>query len=127
MIELKAGDRVRMETWTRFPYDRSTVGVMTVRAYAAEYNEDQEAAHTRALERGHETAWTYLSPGVIVGGRGEAERLRAKADAEFNRCITLAEGDEVRIEGEVFTVVVPRGNRVAPVNSDAIHFRRVAA
>lgn len=121
---LNAGDRVRLESWTRYPYERTTVGVMTVRAYAAQYNEDPELRHAQALKNGHDTCWGNLSPSVIVGDPAEGARIRARLADEFARCITLREGEKVVIEGERFTVVVPWGNRDAPRNSDAIHFKR---
>jgi len=124
-IALKPGDTVRLAGWTRFPYDTCTAEVGTARAYAAQYGEDPQEAHDRALGFGHATAYTIYSGGALVDCRVTAARMAAERAERFARAVTLNEGDVVEIEGELFGVSAAWGNKASPRNSDPIHFKRV--
>lgn len=119
MITLTSGTQVRLAAW-----QHDSVPVTTVRGYAAEYKEDTEAAHQRAIERGHDTAWTTFTGHTLYGNREEGLRALAEQLAKYKAAIILAPGQQVEIEGDVFTVKVPPGNIKAPRNSDPIHFIR---
>jgi hypothetical protein len=94
-----------------------TVG--TARGYAAEYQEDGEASHQRALANGHETAWANQSAGELTSDYpGKKEALDAKA-AAIAAAQEVENGQTVEIDGEIFTVRV-MGERY----SDPVHFVR---
>jgi hypothetical protein len=124
MTKLQHRDRVRLATWAH-PYDRVTVEVGTARGYAAEYREDGEEAHQRALSRGHDTAYTVHVGSALLGSASARQAQREREDANLAQAVLLADGDEVEIEGEAFRVRVMPGNLTQVRNSDPIHFVRV--
>ena len=80
-IVLSHKQEIRVKGFT--PLAQSiTVG--TARGYAAQYKEDPEAGHARALANGHETAWTNQACAVLTSdypGKREALDAAAKATA----------------------------------------------
>jgi hypothetical protein len=121
--ELTYDTPVRSAHW----YPRITASVFTVAGYAARYNEDVTTAVLRAIERGHELVGTIYSGAVLVGDPAEAAALLARDMALAARAVTLAEGDQVLIDGKLHVVHFPPGNEKvkAPRNSDPIHFQQV--
>ena len=115
-IVLSHKQEIRVKGFT--PLAQSiTVG--TARGYAAQYKEDPEAGHARALANGHETAWTNQACAVLTSdypGKREALDAAAKATAEAPE---IEDGQTVEIEGELFTVRV-MGERY----SDPVKFIR---
>lgn len=109
---------IRVKGFSRYA-NKITVG--TARGYAAQYNDDAEEAHKRAIENGHETAWANQSAAVLSADYpGKAEALEAEA-AAIAAAPEIENGQTVEIEGEIFTVRVT-GERY----SDPVHFQRVA-
>lgn len=95
------------------------ISVGTARGYAAEYNRNQDEAHQRALTNGHSTAWTNQEAACLTAdypGKAEAHAAYLKDIAE---AVELQNGQQVEIEGEIFTVRLV-GSHV----SDPIHFIR---
>ena len=94
----------------------------TARSYAAQYNEDQDAAHARCVGFGHDTAFTINGGTMLTDSRAYNTAKLAEAAANLASATTVADGETVQIEGETFTVRV-MGRRF----SDPIHFKRVGA
>lgn len=98
--------------------NKITIG--TCRGYAAQYNEDGEASHARALANGHDTAWTNQAASVLTSDyKGKAEELD-RAAAERASAVEIEDGQVVEIEGESFRVKV-LGERY----SDPVKFIRL--
>lgn len=116
-ITLSHKQEIRVKGFT--PLAQSiTVG--TCRGYAAQYNEDGEASHARALANGHDTAWTNQAAAVLSAdypGKSEALDAARKATAEAPE---IEDGQTVEIEGELFRVKV-LGERY----SDPVKFIRI--
>ena len=116
LITLKHGQTVRGAGFSKYA-QRISVG--TARGYSAEYNENQEEAHQRAISNGHATAWTNQDAACLTAdypGKAEAHAARLKEIAE---AVELHNGQKVEIEGEIFAVRLV-GSHV----SDPIHFIR---
>jgi hypothetical protein len=97
-----------------------SIKVGTCRGYAAQYNEDGEVSHARALTNGHDTAWTNQAAACLTAdypGKHEALAAAAKATAE---AVEIEHGQTVEIEGELFRVKV-LGQRY----SDPVKFIRL--
>lgn len=117
MITLTNGDQVRLAAW-----EHASVPVTTVRGYAAEYKENPETTYQRAVERGHNTAWTTFTGHMLYGNAEEGRRALAERRAKYDKAVVVEDGEQVEIEGEIFTVKVLPRNEKAPYNSDPIHF-----
>lgn len=116
LITLKHGQTVR---GAGFPVYAQRISVGTARGYSAEYNENQEEAHQRAISNGHATAWTNQDAACLTAdypGKAEAHAAHLKEIAE---AVELHNGQKVEIEGEIFAVRLV-GSHV----SDPIHFIR---
>lgn len=102
-LTLSHNQEVRVKGFSHLA-NRITVG--TARGYAAQYNEDTTTAHQRALDNGHDTAWTNQAASVLTSdypGKHEALDAAAAATAAAPE---IEEGMVVEIEGELFTVKV---------------------
>jgi hypothetical protein len=102
-----------------FPVYAQRISVGTARGYSAEYNDNQEEAHQRAINNGHPTAWANQDAACLTAdypGKAEAHAAYLKEIAD---AVELHNGQKVEIEGEVFTVRLV-GSHV----SDPIHFIR---
>lgn len=103
LITLRHGQTIRGAGFSKYA---QRIEVSTARGYAAEYNEDPEAAHYRALARGHEVFWTYQEPAVLCAdypGKAEAHAAKLKEIAE---AVELFDGQAVLIEGEKVIVKI---------------------
>lgn len=101
LITLKHGQTVRGAGFSKYA---QRITVRTARGYAAKYNEDQEAAHNRAVANGHQTVWSYQEPAVLCAdylGKAEAHAAKLKEIAE---AVQLFDGQAVLIEGEKLIV-----------------------
>ena len=101
LITLKHGQTVRGAGFSKYG---QRITVRTARGYAAKYNEDQEAAHNRAVANGHQTVWSYQEPAVLCAdysGKAEAHAAKLKEIAE---AVQLFDGQAVLIEGEKLIV-----------------------
>ena len=115
-ITLKHNQTVR---GAGFPIYAQRISVGTARGYSAEYNENQEEAHQRAIDNGHTTAWTTQDAACLTAdypGKAEAHALYLK---DISEAVELHNGQKVEIENEIFTVRLV-GSHV----SDPIHFIR---
>lgn len=119
---LAHGDFVRAEGWSAFPYALCTAEVFTVRGYAAGCGTDPDAEEQRATSLGHALASTIFAGMALVEDRVTRERMAAEQKRRREVCITLADGDEVEIEGRRYRVSINRWNQSRPENSDPIHF-----
>lgn len=117
---LAHGTPVKLAGWSDI-----SVPVGTARGFAAEYQEDTEAAHERALKNGHHTAWTMFAGTALYGDRVYGAAKAAERKQLFESAVLLVDGETVDIEGEQFTVKVIKRNEKHPVNSDPIHFIKV--
>jgi hypothetical protein len=117
-IKLSHKQQIRVKGFSPLA-NKITVG--TARGYAAQYQEDPEAAHTRALGNGHDTAWTNQAASVMTSDyKGKQAELDAAAKAT-TEAVEIENGQLVEIEGETFLVKV-FGERY----SDPVHFIRQA-
>jgi len=89
----------------------------TARGYAAQYGEDQEAAHARCVGFGHDTAWTVNPGSALLGDRAAAAALLQQEARDLAGSTVLQNGEQVEIEGKSFTVRV-----MGAKFSDPIHF-----
>lgn len=102
-ITLKHNQVIRVAGFTRYA-QRITVG--TVEGYAAEYGENPAEKVKRALNCGHELAWTMQAPAVLTADYpGKDADLNAKR-AEIEAAPEIADGDQVEIEGRAYRVRV---------------------
>ncbi len=114
LITLKHGQTIRGAGFSKYA---QRIEVSTARGYAAEYNEDQEAAHYNALINGHQTFWTHQESPVLCAdypGKAEAHAAKLKEIAE---AVELFDGQAVIIEGEKVIV-----NILGEQYSDPIRF-----
>ena len=116
-IQLAHGQEIRV---TGFPSYAQRITIRTCRGCAVQHKEDPEAAHIRALDRGHETAWANQEPAALTSDyAGKAEAMAAEAVATA-AAVEIASGDHVEIEGELFRVRV-----MGQQFSDPVHFIRL--
>jgi hypothetical protein len=123
-IKLLAGDHVYAAGWNQEPYLTATALVGTAREFARRYDQDEEEAHRRCLDNGHDTAYAMFGGTCLVDDRQLAERMAAERAANRASATELNDGDEVEIEGELFTVRINPRNERRPYNSDPIKFIR---
>jgi hypothetical protein len=121
-IELTYNQVVRGEGFTYA--QRITVG--TVRGYEAEHGSkynvqvDPEKAHQRAVERGHEVAWTNQECAVLTADYpGKAEQL-ASERAEIAASVILQDGQQVIIEGQTYTARLVGARYSNPIKFDLV-------
>lgn len=125
MIKLVAGQYVKLEAWKH-----EAVRFNTVRGYALENNAkygedwqtDPEEDHQRALQNGHQTAWTMKHASALYGDRAYGEMKRLERIERFENAILIHHGQVVEIENEYYEVKVMKRNEESPTNSDPIHF-----
>jgi hypothetical protein len=122
VVALSDGDFVRHQNWIGDAV--CTIG--TARGFATKYGNDPQKAHDNAVKRNQETAWTvYVGATVMADGPAKDAHYARKA-AERLRAVTLAEGETVAIEGDLFTVRYVSGNTGQfPRNCDPIHFNPI--
>ncbi len=103
MKTLQDGQEIRVKGFSQYA---SSIKVGTARGYAKKYNENAEAAHRRAIDNGHDTAYAIQMPSIITADyKGKSEELDAKAKATA-QSVEIENGEQVEIEGDTFTVKV---------------------
>ena len=108
MLKLYHGQRIRLENWNAAT--SATCGT----DYGARKELDSQYDATTANK-----AWSVYTGSAIVDDNGEhLRRITAQAD----EAVTLNDGQLVEADGEVWEVVVVRGNANSPRNSDPIIF-----
>ncbi len=101
--------------------DHRRTYVGTARGYAAQYKNDPEAAHKKALADGDATAWTNQECAVLHDGSPEVKaEEKAKFLADMAQATTIFNGQLVEIEGEIFKTVI-----LGWQYSDPIAFKRL--
>lgn len=119
---LKDGDEVYFDGWTGVA-SNTTATVHTVRGYAEKYDEDVTEAEERARRLGHDLAFTvHTGNAIIYADRAFARQEAARRTARRAAATELRGGQEVEIDGDVYTVRIADGNERRPVNCDPIHF-----
>ena len=115
MLKLYHGQRIRLENW-----NASTSAIFGTNYGAQEELKSQYGAPTGFLCRSRcNKAWSVYTGSAIVDDNGEhLRRITAQAD----EAVTLNDGQLVEADGEVWEVVVVRGNANSPRNSDPIIF-----
>jgi hypothetical protein len=92
----------------------------TLAGYVAKTNRDLAPARARAIANGHDLAWCINSGTCLYGDKAAGARALAQEAAELASAVIVADGEQVQIDGELYTVKV-MGQRY----SDPIHFKRV--
>jgi hypothetical protein len=115
---LRHGQTIRVAGFSKYA-NRITVG--TARGYASQYGEDAEASHSATIANGHDTAWANQEPSMLTADyTGKDADLAATAE-KIASAPVIHNGQQVEIEGEIFTVRVT-GERYC----DPVHFKRIA-
>ena len=127
MLELKHNDLVYMATWVGI-YDDSTATIGTIAGCCAKDGTNLAEALSRAEKHGHPHVWALQTHGVcLYGDKREANAAAARRRESRNAATCLTAGQQVLIEGTVYTVRVSPLNVKGPYNSDPISFVKESA
>jgi hypothetical protein len=112
--------QIAAKSFVTAPGFRRAFQVGTLASFCEGRSEALSVARERADRNGHDIAWT-VNPGTcLVGDKALGAQLLAKEAEQFAGATVVADGQQVVIEGETFTVKV-MGERFA----DPIHFKLV--
>ena len=115
MLKLYHGQRIRLENW-----NASTSAIFGTNYGAQEELKSQYGAPTGFLCRSRcNKAWSVYTGSTLVDDNGEHLR---QITEQADEAVTLREGQLIEADGEVWEVVVVRGNYNSPRNSDPIIF-----
>lgn len=120
MIKLQYNTPIRAAAWGDIWYART----FTVAGYAARNGYDPAAAIARAKENGHDLVGSIYTGTMLIGDRDLAAKRNAEDREIAAAAVTLKTGDEVEIDGAIYTVRFAQRNETSfsPINSDPIHF-----
>jgi len=115
MLKLSHGQRIRLENWNAV-----TSAIFGTNYGAQEELKSQYDAPTGFLCRSRcNKAWSVYTGSAIVDDNGEHLR---QITEQADEAVTLNDGQLIEADGEVWEVVVVRGNANSPRNSDPIIF-----
>lgn len=98
MKTLHSGDCVRADNF------RNAFPVMTIADYATQAGLNSLAEYDRAIDRGHDIAWTQNIGSIMTDSKAFNDARIAERKERRARAITLTQGETVIIDRDLFTV-----------------------
>lgn len=109
MKTLQSGDCVRADNF------RKAFPVMTLADYAKESGLDFATEYNRAINRGHDIAWSLNSGSMITDSKAFNDAQITLWRERRAKAITLAHGETVKIGADLFTVRINGENFADPI------------